>query len=115
MADYLPQASTGQTRQGHEANTLVVKGLVDLRGRAGRGGDPGRIRALVCHERFLAARRQAWRHLRRQRFRMTPLRFPLLDFRPNPPPTCQLRAAELQSFERIWMGRPKGRDCPYTH
>ena len=32
MADYLPQASTGQTGQGHEANTLVVKGLVDLCG-----------------------------------------------------------------------------------
>jgi hypothetical protein len=29
MADYLPQASTpGQTGHGHEANTLVVKGLV---------------------------------------------------------------------------------------
>jgi hypothetical protein len=29
MADYLPQASTaGQTGHGHEANTLVVKGLI---------------------------------------------------------------------------------------
>jgi hypothetical protein len=28
MADYLPQAPTGQTGHGHEANTLVVKGLI---------------------------------------------------------------------------------------
>ena len=29
MADYLPQASTtGQTGHGHEANTLIVKGLI---------------------------------------------------------------------------------------
>lgn len=29
MADFLPQASTtGQARQGHEANVLVVKGLI---------------------------------------------------------------------------------------
>jgi hypothetical protein len=28
MADYLPQAPIGQTGKGHEANTLVVKGLI---------------------------------------------------------------------------------------
>jgi hypothetical protein len=28
MPDYFPQAPAGQTGQGHEANTLVVKGLV---------------------------------------------------------------------------------------
>lgn len=29
MADYLPQASTtGQTARGHEANTLIVRGLI---------------------------------------------------------------------------------------
>jgi hypothetical protein len=28
MADYLPQAPTGQAGHGHEANTLVVRGLI---------------------------------------------------------------------------------------
>ena len=28
MPDYFPQATSGQTGQGHEPNTLVVKGLV---------------------------------------------------------------------------------------
>jgi hypothetical protein len=28
MADYLPQAPTGQAGHGHEGNTLVVKGLI---------------------------------------------------------------------------------------
>ncbi len=49
MADYLPQASnSGQTQNGHEANTLVVKGLVIFRGGAGSPcRNPGRIRARV--------------------------------------------------------------------
>ena len=87
MEDVFPRED-GESRRGHEANTMVVKGLVIFavvlvaRGHCRRSLSSG-----LCHEGLLGKEETTEALAPSSRTAMTSDAFPLRDFRRTPPST----------------------------
>ena len=114
MADYLPQASTtGQTGHGHEANTLVVKGLIIFAVVLVAVGIVVEF-CLVYVMKDFSQEEKVLQALAPPRFADDSGPFPASATASRAPHRPgQAQGGRAPPLEWIWMGRPRGRDRAY--